>query len=352
MGDSTHPTKGRLLSGRPSYLRRETARQGWPASYLQCRWGTEGTGVLAIGHFHGLESETKSVILCRRNLVSGPIPSFGTENDNVKTTDALGDSPITSSQTSQIRAIAIPSLLIAFVLAVAIPATHAGTIYATGFENPPFTLGNLVGQDGWQEFGTTSVDVQTSVVYAGSQAVWVDGSASSQSGPYHSDFSTGPLVGLSAYIYLASSSTQSSWQFAGLGSGLFPFIGGIDTDPSNNNILLITAGLPVVGTITRGAWHNVYFVFNFTTQKYNFWLDGTQLGSNVPFCGDNGPCLGEHVASYGTGFFDTFGGGNDSGYLDNYSVSNVPSVPEPGSIALLGSGIVGLAGVLRRRMNQ
>jgi|HubBroStandDraft_6_1064221.scaffolds.fasta_scaffold01041_4 hypothetical protein len=254
---------------------------------------------------------------------------------------------MTSFNKSQLLAGALPALLVAIVMFMATPAMHAGTIYSTGFENPPFTLGPLAGQDGWQVFGPTFVDVQSNVVYAGSQAVWVDGSAASQSGPYHSDFSTGPLVGLSAYIYLGSSSTQSSWQFAGLGSGLFPFIGGIDTNPSTNNIALITAGFPVVGTLSRDTWHNVYFVFDFTTQQYNFWLDGTQLGTNVPFCGDNGPCLGEHVSSYGTGFFDTFGGGNDSGYMDNYSVS---SVPEPSSIALFGSGILGLAAVLKRRM--
>jgi hypothetical protein len=259
---------------------------------------------------------------------------------------------MTLSQISPFKAIAIPALLIIFVLAIAIPVAHAGTIYSTGFENPPFTLGNLVGQDGWQEFNSTSVLVENTLVYAGSQAVSVDGSSPNQSGPFHNDFSAGPLVALSAYIYLSSSGTQSSWQFAGLGTGfLSPFIGGIDTNPSNNNIALITAGFPVVGTLTRDVWHNVYFVFDFTTQQYNFWLDGTQLGTNVQFCGDNGPCAGANVPAYGTGFFDTFGGGNDAGYLDNYSVSTVPSVPEPGSIALLGSGIVGLAGVLRRRMN-
>ena len=255
---------------------------------------------------------------------------------------------MSSSKTSHVKAAALPALLTAIVIFVGATVAQAAVIYSTGFENPPFTLGALAGQDGWQVFGSTSVDVQSTVVYAGSQAVWVDGSVG-QSGPYHSDFSTGPLVGLSAYIYLGSSSTQSSWQFAGLGSGLAPFIGGIDTDPSTNNIALITAGFPVVGALSRDAWHNVYFVFDFTTQQYNFWLDGTQLGTNVPFCGDNGPCAGAAVSSYGTSLFDTFGGGNDSGYMDNFSLANVP---EPSSIALLGSGIAGLAAVLRRRINR
>ena len=194
--------------------------------------------------------------------------------------------------------------------------------------------------------------MQNSVVFAGLRAVSVDGSSASQSGPWHSDSSVGPLVGLSGEIYLSSSASQSSWQFAGLGAGLTPFIGGIDTNPSTGAIRLITAGFPVAGTLTRDAWHNVYFVFDFTSQTYNFWLDSVQLGSRVPFCGDNGPCGGAHIASYGSSLFDTFGGGTDFGYLDNFAVSNVPQTPEPGTLALLGVGVAGLAGMLRRRQRS
>lgn len=254
---------------------------------------------------------------------------------------------MTSSKMSQFKAATSRAVLVALMMFVAAPAMHAGTLYSTGFENPPFTIGPLAGQDGWQVFGITSVDVQSNVVYAGSQAVWVDGT-NGQSGPYHSDFSTGPLVALSAYLYFSSSSTESDWQFAGLGPGLVPFIGGIDTDNSNN-ISLITESSPIVATLTRDTWHNIYLLFNFNTQTYDAWWDGAPIGTNVPFCGSNASCTGAHVSSYGTGLFDTFGGGNDSGYMDNYAVSNVPAVPEPTSIALLGSGIIGLARMLRRR---
>ncbi len=241
------------------------------------------------------------------------------------------------------------ALVIGLALSVAVPASQAGTLYSTGFENPPFTLGNLVGQDGWQEFQTTSVQVENSVVYAGQQAVSVDGSFNGQSGPYHQDASAGPVVELSAWLYLASSSNQTSWQFAGLASGLFPFIGGINTDGNTNAIYLITAGFPTVGTFTRDTWHHVDFLFNFTTQTYDFMLDGVQLGTNASFCGSNGACTGGYVGSYGDGLFDSFGGGNDIGYIDNFSVG---TVPEPGSLMLLGSGLMGALGLLRRKIRN
>ena len=201
-----------------------------------------------------------------------------------------------------------------------------GTLYSTGFENPPFTLGNLAGQDGWQVSSVCGLTgpatglVENTLVQSGSQAVSVDGSVTCQSGPYHSDSSTGPLIELSAGIYIASSSSQTQWQFAGLGPGLAPFIGGVGI-LATGQIVAITAGLPTVGTWTYNAWNNLDFLFNFSTQTYAITLNGVPLASGLPFCGDNGPCAGAPVSTYGTSLFDTFGGGNDTGYIDNFAVS-------------------------------
>ena len=246
----------------------------------------------------------------------------------------------------------ILSVVALFAAAVLTIPLQAGVIYSTGFENPPFTTGNLTGQDGWQVFGAGTPQVETTLVKSGTQAVEVQGNTGGQTGPFHSDATSATMVDLSADIYLASGTSQSEWQFAGLGGpGLGPFIGGIDTNPINNTVFLITNGFPTVGNFTRDTWHHVDLLFDFNTQTYTFTLDGTLLASNVAFCGDNGPCAGGHVNSYGNGFFDAFSdpSQNDVGYLDNYSVSDVP---EPSSILLLGSGLAGALGRLRRKLNQ
>lgn len=255
--------------------------------------------------------------------------------------------------------------LMAFMATVAVPAAFADTVlYSTSFENPPFTTGPIAGQDGWNVFGPGISTVENSFADTGSQAVFVDGGTPTQSGPYHSDFSTGPLVDVSADLAIFTSSTQSEWQFAGLGSGLAPFFGGIDILP-NNDILAITNGFPIIGIFPRAtafnstAWHQVVLLFNIPAQTYNISLDGVTLDSNVPFCGDNGPCVGAPVAAYSDGFFDSFGqstfggtpGTNDSGYMDNYSVTNVTPTPEPSMLPL----VIGLTAIcigLRRRLSS
>ena len=120
--------------------------------------------------------------------------------------------------------------------------TLRADLYSTGFEAPAFTTGPIAGQDGWGVFGPGNSAVQNFFAKTGSQAVFIDGSTPSQSGPFHSDTSTGPLIELSADIAIFTSSTQSSWQFAGIGPGLIGYLGGINVG-SDNTIYAITPGV-------------------------------------------------------------------------------------------------------------
>jgi hypothetical protein len=236
------------------------------------------------------------------------------------------------------------------------PAWADTLLYSTSFENPPFATGSIAGQNGWSVFGPGAQEVENFFADTGSQAVFVDGGAPSQTGPYYSTPTAGPLVDLSADLAIFSSSTQSEWQFAGLGPSLVGFLGGIDILP-NGNITAITAGNPVIGTFTRAsafdssAWVNVNLLFDLATQSYNISVGGVLLDSNVPFCGGNGSCTGANLPMFANGFFDTFGGGNDSGYMDNYSVTLVTSTPEP-SLALPLALLLGMGLALSRKLQR
>jgi hypothetical protein len=231
--------------------------------------------------------------------------------------------------------------------------SYAGSIYSTGFESPDIT-GALSGQDGWQVFnpGASFDNVENAFVDTGSQAAWIGPTGSAQTGIYHTDTASGsPLIDLNADIYLFSSSTESQWQFAALGAGLAPFIGGVDLVPTagpTDNIFAITQGFPTVGTFSLNAWHNLDFLFNFNTQTYNISLDGIVLASNLAFCTDNGPCTTGGTISEGQflSFFDVFAeiNANDLGVMDNLSLS---AVPEPATYGLTGLAL--LTGALLRR---
>lgn len=215
-------------------------------------------------------------------------------------------------------------------------SASAQTLYSTGFENPPFTTGSIEAQDGWQVLGGTAnaVQIENTKSESGSQAVEVIPALDTrQTGPYHMNATSASMVDLSADIYIASSSNQSEWQFAALSSTFSPFLGGIDIF-SDGSIHTITAGFPTVGTWTYNAWNRVDLRFDITHQTYSLSIDGSLIASNIPNCGDNGPCTGGQAANYGIGLFDTLGTGanNDIGYMDNYSVA---VVPEPATTTLL-----------------
>jgi hypothetical protein len=237
---------------------------------------------------------------------------------------------------------------------------NGSVIYSIGFEPQTYTAGNNInGTDGWGEFNPTdSFDaVQTTFVKTGAQAAWVIPVTTSvvQTGMFHSDSTTGPLLDLSAYIYLASSSFQNEWQVAGLGAGLTPFIGGIDVF-ADNSIHLITAGFTSAGVFSKDVWNHVDFLFNMTAQTYSFPLNGVSVATGVAFCGDNGPCTTPGVvSSYGSSFFDVFAtahanAGDDLGAIDNLNLSTVGTTPEPGSILFIASGLAFLAA--RRRLTS
>jgi hypothetical protein len=251
----------------------------------------------------------------------------------------------------------LPTVALAMV-AFAVPVWADTVLYSTSFENPPFTAGESInGQNGWSVFGPGAQEVESFFADTGTQAVFVDGGAPSQTGPYLATPTTGPLVDLSADLAIFSSSTQSEWQFGALGPGLIGYLGGIDIHTNGEISALTATGDTDIGTFTYAtafdstAWVNVNLLFDIATQTYDISVGGTLLASDVPFCGGNAVCTGTNLPTFADGFFDTFGGGNDSAYMDNYSVTLVTptATPEPATVLPLAL-LLGIGLALRKKL--
>jgi len=249
-------------------------------------------------------------------------------------------------------------LALPLLAAFAVTGANAAVVFSTGFESPAYSTVAIAGQNGWGVYGPGLSIVEGAFAKTGDQAVFVDGGTASQSGPYHTNVTTGPFVRLSADLAIFTSSTQSEFQFGGLGAGLIGFLGGFNVLP-NDSVQAITAGYPIIGTFTRAtafdstAWHHVELFFNIPAQVYDVTIDGVTLAAGLAFCGDNGPCNGATLASYNNGLFDSFGingTANDSGYMDNFQVEAFETAPEPASILLIATGLGAV--ILRRRKSN
>jgi hypothetical protein len=109
---------------------------------------------------------------------------------------------------------------------------------------------------------------------------------------------------------------------------------------------------PIIGTFSNDVFHRVDILLNYTTQTFGVKLDGSTLASNLTFCGTNGACTGANVASFGDGFFDTFGGFQSTGYMDNFSIASVDAVPESSTWGMMILGFAGVGFMAYRRRNK
>lgn len=107
---------------------------------------------------------------------------------------------------------------------------------------------------------------------------------------------------------------------------------------------LFPSGTPLMDTITMSA-NGTYYID--ITQIYNGWVTGTIENNGLilvsysenEMAGSSTGCVGAQFASFNS----------QEGHVPYISTTNTSSVPVPGTILLLGTGLAGLTGMVRRK---
>ncbi len=243
-------------------------------------------------------------------------------------------------------------LAVAVLLSCVRPAS-AAIIYQTGFEPPTYTLGTLSGQDNWS---SSSIPVvQNGTVLSGTQAAEFDASLlpSGQSVilhplAYSSVGNPEPLVRIQEAFFLSTTGRHSIWDVIAVG-GNNGFIGQVLV--AANDTALLGLASTTVGSVpvTRGQWNLFELDLNFQTQMQSAFVNGVFIGQGA-FAH---PTTSLASDAFGVNFFP----GSDQAFVDDLSVTSSAltalAIPEPSTLAILGSSLAGLmAGPWWRRRTR
>jgi hypothetical protein len=151
-------------------------------------------------------------------------------------------------------------------------------------------------------------------------------------------FNGGGLIqgGLGSVAFSTGSLSSGSLQMGGSFNG-----GGSFTIVTNGN-----GGLPT-GTLFTGSFNGpvTWTLVTLANGTHNYTLTGSITGTWYTGASVNGATV-QLTINTGKGFF------NGSTTISSGDTNIVVPVPEPGTLGLLGTGLIGLAGVLHRKLKS
>ena len=218
-------------------------------------------------------------------------------------------------------------------------------LYETDFEDPPFAVGGLVGQDGWANHSGSGSLIQ---VISGQAVETVQGSGSREdaSVALGQTAVAGTIFGFAFDVTVSGTGAASTTYFAHFKDSGTGFNSRIFVTAPNSGTNDFTFAIGETSSSTPASVFSTDFVYGTTYRlsgNYTFDTGISTLsvdgGTAINSSSQADP--GEDLAFWA--FRQS--GGNTSQVIDNLIVTS--NVPEPGTISVLA--VLGIAGLMRRR---
>jgi len=186
-------------------------------------------------------------------------------------------------------------------------AVTGGALAGIDFENPPYTVGDLTGQDGWTDGGTLAI-TDTDPIAGSQSAVATDRSGELGGGT----FEFRQITGLRSWADGTRISTLFRVENNGTDGGFFDFrfdtaagyLGDITINSWSNLSDVVSSsagpGDVSIGSITTGTIYQVVVEFNFTADTYDAFLQSVDQADPTIVTGTIGSTLGNNFGNSST----------------------------------------------------
>ncbi|MBN1268574.1 MAG: PEP-CTERM sorting domain-containing protein [Kiritimatiellae bacterium] len=240
-------------------------------------------------------------------------------------------------------------LIASLCMALSAPARAAVIYNSEGFEDPPYSLGDLVGQQGWLGSGPEGDEpiVQSSVALDGAQAaaaLRLGADLGTSIMAYRSFSPSAALVGVRTWIRVEDMGPSVNDfdafyvyddSFSGSRATILYFRG-------NGNVTVFDGETErTVTTWVDDTWYYLDFTFDVPNQMFDLTIGGALVADDFAF-------LNASATAIGGVAYQEYGGLSGGGmYWDDLDADdNIPE-PEPG--LLLGAATLGLFLLRKRR---
>ncbi len=232
-------------------------------------------------------------------------------------------------------------------LTVSLACLQAQVLYQTGFENPPFVPGDILSQDGWDEYhiGVPNLgQISTERAFSGLQSLKitpVSGGANSWWWkPINYNTSTNPnkIIVVRWDMYLTASSRQGQYGID-VYSGIVERVCALFVDPNSEVVLIryangVAEELYRTGVfVPRDRWNRYRLVINYNTGNFQAFVNGQLVGS-----GRIHNAAGAVFGDADVWHFNFGSDSNDSAFYDNLSIAAVARSDQEGDVD--GNGCV------------